>query len=73
MFPEVASTMAPRVDALYLFLVGLTAFFAAACAGVSRGSKLTSTRSKSLPASIDIVLTDVVMALSTWVQSIGHS
>src|SRR3954469_17750812 len=26
-FPEVASTMAPRVDALYLFLVGLTAFF----------------------------------------------
>ena len=27
MFPEVASTMAPRVDALYLFLVGLTAFF----------------------------------------------
>ena len=26
-FPEVASTMARRVDALYLFLVGLTAFF----------------------------------------------
>lgn len=26
-FPEVASTIAPRVDALYLFLVGLTAFF----------------------------------------------
>ncbi len=26
LFPEVASTMAPRVDALYLFLVGLTAF-----------------------------------------------
>jgi cytochrome c oxidase subunit II len=26
-FPEVASTMASRVDALYLFLVGLTAFF----------------------------------------------
>jgi cytochrome c oxidase subunit 2 len=27
MIPEVASTMAPRVDALYYFLVGLTAFF----------------------------------------------
>jgi cytochrome c oxidase subunit 2 len=27
LFPEVASTMASRVDALYLFLVGLTAFF----------------------------------------------
>ncbi len=27
LFPEVASTMAPRVDALYFFLVGLTAFF----------------------------------------------
>ena len=27
LFPEVASTMATRVDALYLFLVGLTAFF----------------------------------------------
>ncbi len=26
LFPEVASTIAPRVDALYLFLVGLTAF-----------------------------------------------
>ena len=26
-FPEIASTMAARVDALYLFLVGLTAFF----------------------------------------------
>lgn len=26
LFPEAASTMAPRVDALYLFLVGLTAF-----------------------------------------------
>ena len=28
LFPEQASTMAPRVDALYLFLVGLTIFFA---------------------------------------------
>ena len=27
LFPEVASTMASRVDALYLFLVGLTGFF----------------------------------------------
>jgi len=27
LFPEVASTMASRVDALYLFLVGLSAFF----------------------------------------------
>jgi cytochrome c oxidase subunit II len=27
LFPEVASTMASRVDGLYLFLVGLTAFF----------------------------------------------
>ena len=26
-FPEVASTVAPRVDQLYLFLVGLTGFF----------------------------------------------
>ena len=27
LLPEVASTVANRVDALYLFLVGLTAFF----------------------------------------------
>ena len=27
LFPEVASTMAPQVDTLYLFLVGLSAFF----------------------------------------------
>ena len=27
LFPEVASTMASRVDALYLFLVALTAVF----------------------------------------------
>ncbi|MGE3508480.1 MAG: cytochrome c oxidase subunit II [Vicinamibacterales bacterium] len=27
LFPEAASTMAPRVDAFYVFLVGLTAFF----------------------------------------------
>lgn len=27
LFPEAASTIAPRVDAFYLFLVGLTAFF----------------------------------------------
>ena len=27
LLPEVASTIAGRVDALYLFLVGLTAFF----------------------------------------------
>lgn len=27
LFPEAASTMAPRVDAFYVFLIGLTAFF----------------------------------------------
>lgn len=34
LFPESASTMAPRVDALYLFLVGLAAFFSLLIAGL---------------------------------------
>src|SRR4249920_2185638 len=34
LFPEAASTMAPRVDALYFFLVGLTAFFSLLIAGL---------------------------------------
>lgn len=34
LFPESASTMAPRVDALYFFLVGLTAFFSLLIAGL---------------------------------------
>jgi cytochrome c oxidase subunit II len=34
LFPESASTMAPRVDALYLFLVALSTFFAVLIAGL---------------------------------------
>ena len=34
LFPVSASTMAPRVDALYFFLVGLTAFFSLLIAGL---------------------------------------
>lgn len=34
LFPQAASTMAPRVDALYFFLVGLTAFFSLLIAGL---------------------------------------
>src|SRR5262245_10795029 len=34
LFPESASTMAPRVDALYFFLVGLSTFFALLIAGL---------------------------------------
>jgi cytochrome c oxidase subunit 2 len=34
LFPEAASTMASRVDALYFFLVGLTAFFSLLIAGL---------------------------------------
>jgi len=34
LFPVQASTMAPRVDALYLFLVGLSAFFSLLIAGL---------------------------------------
>jgi cytochrome c oxidase subunit 2 len=34
LFPESASTMAPRVDALYFFLVGLTVFFSMLIAGL---------------------------------------
>ena len=34
LFPDTASTMAPRVDALYFFLVGLTAFFSLLIAGL---------------------------------------
>jgi len=34
LFPESASTMASRVDALYFFLVGLTAFFSVLIAGL---------------------------------------
>ena len=34
LFPDSASTMAPRVDALYFFLVGLTAFFSLLIAGL---------------------------------------
>src|SRR3954462_7296047 len=34
LFPEAASTLANRVDALYFFLVGLTAFFSLLIAGL---------------------------------------
>ena len=34
LFPEAASTMAHRVDALYFFLIGLTAFFSLLIAGL---------------------------------------
>src|SRR5436190_2632812 len=34
LFPESGSTMASRVDALYFFLVGLTAFFSLLIAGL---------------------------------------
>jgi cytochrome c oxidase subunit 2 len=34
LFPEAASTMATRVDALYFFLIGLTAFFSLLIAGL---------------------------------------
>jgi len=34
LFPEAASTIAPRVDALYEFLVGVTAFFSLLIAGL---------------------------------------
>src|SRR5215813_7013256 len=34
LFPEQASTMAPRVDALYFFLLGLTVFFSLLIAGL---------------------------------------
>jgi cytochrome c oxidase subunit II len=34
LFPEQASTMAPRVDSLYFFLVGLTVFFSLLIAGL---------------------------------------
>jgi len=34
LFPEQASTMASRVDSLYFFLVGLTAFFSLLIAGL---------------------------------------
>ena len=34
LFPESASTMAPRVDALYFFLIGVTAFFSLLIAGL---------------------------------------
>jgi cytochrome c oxidase subunit 2 len=34
LFPESASTMAPRVDALYLFLLGLSIFFSLLIAGL---------------------------------------
>src|SRR5689334_18721013 len=34
LFPESASTMAPRVDALYFFLVGVAAFFTILIAGL---------------------------------------
>ena len=34
LFPESASTMAPRVDALYFFLIGISAFFTLLIAGL---------------------------------------
>ena len=34
LFPEAASTMASRVDALYFFLIGITAFFSLLIAGL---------------------------------------
>jgi len=34
LFPDAVSTMAPRVDALYFYLVGLTAFFSLLIAGL---------------------------------------
>jgi hypothetical protein len=49
------------------------AFFAAACAGPSRGSMLIIRMSKSLPASSDNTPIVLVIAFTTWVQSIGQS
>ena len=34
LFPESASTMAPRVDALYFFLIGITVCFSLLIAGL---------------------------------------
>src|SRR3954469_19459736 len=34
LFPETASTIAPRVDALYFFLIGLASFFSLLIAGL---------------------------------------
>ena len=34
LFPDSASTMAPRVDALYFFLIGITTFFSLLIAGL---------------------------------------
>ena len=45
----------------------------AASAGVSPGSKLTTTTSNSLPAVNDIACSEPTSPLSTCVQSIGHS
>ena len=54
---------------LVLFALAL----AAASCGVSRGSKLTTTTSNSLPASKGTALSALVTALSTCVHSIGQS
>ena len=47
-------------------------FFSAAASGVSRGSKLTSTTSKSLPGVNGTAFSELEMPFITCVQSIGH-
>ena len=49
------------------------AFFAAAVAGVSRGSKLTVTISKSLPGSSESTSSALASPLMTIVHNIGQS
>ena len=62
----------PCAAAGCLYRERYASFFAAAIAGVSRGSKLTATTSKSFPASSDITFSDATRPLRTCVQSIGQ-
>src|SRR5215813_6094726 len=64
LFPEQASTMAPRVDNLYFFLLGLTAFFSLLIAGLIVAYAIKFRR--RAPDSIGAVIHGGLMLEITW-------
>jgi cytochrome c oxidase subunit II len=64
LFPEQASTMAPRVDSLYFFLVGLTAFFSLLIAGLIVAYAIKFRR--RTPDAIGAVIHGGLMLEITW-------
>jgi cytochrome c oxidase subunit 2 len=82
LFPEAASTIAPRVDALYFFLIGVTVFFSLLIAGLivafairfrrrapdEIGSRIHG--SVALEIAWSIIPLGIVLAIFTWGASV---